>query len=255
MNPIPKVIAHRGASGHAPEITLVAYQLALQMGCDGIEMDVHALCDGTIVAIHDPDVARTTDGKGKISKLNLETLKRFDAGSWFNNAFPKKARPEYVGLKVPTLQEIFDLAKERAPEFFIEIKNPELYSPDFENSLISLVLKNQIEKRTRFLSFSTQSLLKIKSLNPAMHTVLLISHRGEDPVGATLRISADEVGIRHSLATPALMDSAHSAGLSVSVWTVDNQRDMERMIGLGADCIITNYPDRLIRLLRKIRQE
>jgi glycerophosphoryl diester phosphodiesterase len=250
MNPTPKVIAHRGASGYAPELTLAAYKLALQLGCDGIEMDVHPLRDGTIVAIHDVDLARTTNGSGRVSKLALEELKALDAGSWFNKAYPGKARPEYAGLKVPTLQEIVDLAKESTLEFFIEIKDPELYPPDFESSLLSLVLENQIEKRTRFLSFSAQSLLKIKNLNPSMRTVFLVSNLGKDPVEAALRLSADEVGIRHSLITPALMDSAHRAGLSVSVWTVDRQADMRRMIDLGADCIITNYPDRLVRLLQ-----
>ena len=250
MSSTPKVIAHRGASGYAPELTLAAYQLAMQMECDGIEMDVHPLRDGTIVAIHDVDVARTTNGKGRVSKFTLEELKALDAGSWFNRVYPEKARPEYAGLRVPTLQEIFDLARGKALEFFIEIKDPELYPSDLESSLLSLVLSNQIEDRTRFLSFSAQSILKIKNLNPSMRTVLLIAHSGKDPIEATLRLSADEVGIRHSLITPALIDAAHKAGLSVSAWTVDNQRDMERMINLGADCIITNYPDRLIRLLK-----
>ena len=250
MNTAPKVIAHRGASGHAPELTLAAYQLAIQMGCNGIEMDVHPLMDGTIVAIHDSDVTRTTDGKGKISELTLPELKKLDAGTWFNRTYPEKAHPEYAGLKVPTLQEIIDLAKESALDFFIEIKDPDLYSPDFESSLLSLVLENQIERRTRFLSFSAHSLLRIKNLNPSMRTVFLVSKAGADPVEAALKISANEMGIRHPLITAALMDSAFKAGLSVSAWTVDDQKDMQRMIDLGVGCIITNYPDRLLQLLK-----
>ena len=253
MNSTPKVIAHRGASGYAPELTLAAYQLALQLGCDGIEMDIHPLRDGTLVALHDPDVARTTNRKGKISDFTLEELKNLDAGSWFNKAYPDRARQEYAGLRIPTIQEIFDLVKESTVEFFIEIKDPELYSPDLERSLLSLVLDNQIEKRTRFLSFSAPSILKIKAINPSLRTAFLVSGAEEDPVESTLRLSADEVGILHTLITPALIDSAHNAGLSVSAWTVNHPSDMERMIDLGTDCIITNYPDRLVRLLQKIR--
>ena len=133
----------------------------------------------------------------------------------------------------------------------IEIKNPELYPSDLESSLLALVISNQIEDRARFLSFSSKSILKIKSLNPSMRTTLLISKSRKDPIEAARRLNADEVGIRHGLITPALIEAVRKAGLLVSVWTVDNLKDMERMIDLGADCIITNYPDRLKRLLTK----
>jgi glycerophosphoryl diester phosphodiesterase len=244
----PLVIAHRGASGYAPETTLEAYRFALRIGVDGIEMDVHRLEDGVIVAIHDADVERTTNGRGQISELTLTELKALDAGSWFNKKFPKKARPEYVGLKVPTLQEIIDLTKESGVKLYIEIKNPECYHL-MESSLLSLIRDNHVEKRTRFMSFSSQSVGKIKALDPSMQTALLIAGSTEDPVAATLQVSADELGIRYNLADPSLVDAAHESGLSVSVWTVDRTVDLQRMIRLGVDGIITNYPDRLNRLL------
>ncbi len=222
----------------------------MQMGVDAIEMDVHMLRDGEIIAIHDADVRRTTDGKGRISELTLTEIKALDAGSWFNRAFPKKARQEFVGLKVPTLQEIIDLTKESSVKLYIEIKNPEFYPPDLESSLLSLIRDNQMEKRTRFLSFSPDSIRKIKALDPSAQTALLISESDQDPVAATLRTSADELGIRHQLVTPATMDAAHENGLSVAVWTVDQKADMRRMIRLGADSITTNHPDRLMDLLK-----
>ena len=251
MRSKPQVIAHRGASGYAPETTLEAYRLALQMGVDGIEMDVHRLRDGVIVAIHDPDVKRTTNGKGRISDLTLTELKSLDAGSWFNDAFPEKARPEYVGLKVPTLQEIIDLIRESSVGLYVEIKNPERYPPDLESSLLSIICENKLGSRTRFLSFSAQSVSKIKALNPSIQTALLISDSGKNPVQAALQVSADELAIRHDLVTPAIADIAHKNNLSVSAWTVNREADLQRMIRLGADCIITNYPDRLNRLLGK----
>jgi glycerophosphoryl diester phosphodiesterase len=245
----PKIIAHRGASGHAPETTLEAYRLALQMGADGVEMDVRRLRDGTMVAIHDPNIKRTTNGKGKISEITLAQVKTLDAGSWFNKAYPKKARTEYVGLKVPTLQEIIDLIKESSAELYMEIKDAERYKPCLEPSLLSIVIDNVMEKRTRFLSFSAQSICRIKALDASIRTGLLISTPGGNPVQQALRVSADELAIQHNLATHALIDVAHNNGLSISVWTVDEQKDFQRVIRLGVDGIITNYPDRINLLL------
>lgn len=244
-----RVVAHRGASGYAPEITLASYQLALAMNVDYVEMDIHMLRDGTLVAIHDPDVRRTTNGKGRLSGLTLSELKSLDAGSWFNKKYPEKARPEFEGLKVPTLQEIFDLTGESSAGCYIEIKDPERYPADLESSLISLIRKNRLESRSRIISFSRQSIIKIKALDSRMYTGLLISRRGKNPVQAALEAGAEELAIRHDLAGAKIIGAAHDNGLSVSVWTVDQESDMERMIRLGIDVIITNYPDRLQKLL------
>jgi glycerophosphoryl diester phosphodiesterase len=244
-----QVVAHRGASGYAPETTLKAYRLALEMGVDFVEMDVHMLRDGALVAIHDPDVTRTTSGKGRISELTLAELKGLDAGSWFNRAYPKKARPEYVGLKVPTLEEVFELVSGSSAGCYVEIKDPERYPTNLESSLLSLIRKSRLEKRSRVISFSAPSIGKIKALDPSIRTGLLISRRSKDPVRAALEAPADELAIRHDLASAALVSSAHEKGLSVSVWTVDREQDLERMIRMEVDRIITNYPDRLQRII------
>jgi len=240
-----QVVAHRGASGHAPETTLEAYRLALEMGADWVEADIHMLRDGTIVAMHDADVRRTTDGKGKLSDLTLPEVKALDAGSWFNKSYPEKANPQFCGLKVPTLREILELLHKSSAGCCIEIKDPERYAPTLESELISLIYKCGMEKRTRVLSFSQQSIGKVKALDGSIATALLISKREKDPVKTTLNIPADDLAIRHDLVTEAIVRSAHDHGISVSVWTVDRERDMQRMILLGVDRIITNYPDRL----------
>jgi glycerophosphoryl diester phosphodiesterase len=247
----PQIVAHRGASGHAPEITLEACRMALQMKADFLEIDVHQTCDGIIVGIHDPDVSRTTNGRGRIADLTLAELKLLDAGSWFNQNHPKKARPEFIGLQIPTLQEILDLIRDSQTGVYIEIKNPELYPQDFESSLASLIQRNQFENRTLFLSFSSQSLMKTKDIKPSIPTALLISEPAEDPIQTALEIRADELAIRYNLATPDLIHAAHECDLSVSVWTVNEPADLLRMIHCGADRIITNYPDRLAALLEK----
>lgn len=237
-----QIVAHRGASGYAPETTLEAYRLALEMGADYVEADIHMLRDGTLVAMHDADVRRTTGSRGKLSDLTLPEIKTLDAGKWFNNAYPEKARPEYAGLRIPTLQEILDLVRTTSAGCYLETKDPDRYPPILESELISLLYKSGMEKRTRVISFSAQSIEKIRVLDESIATGLLISKRGKDPVKAALRVPADELAIRHDLATAAIVESAHKNGISVSVWTVDREKDFNRVIRLGVDRIITNYP-------------
>ena len=247
MNHKPKIIAHRGASGYAPETTLEAYRQVIPMGCDGVELDVQMLRDGTLIAFHDPDVGRTTDGVGPLSDYTLESIKKLDAGAWFNRAFPEKARAEYVGLRVPTLEEILKLLKESPLEFFIEIKNPKLYPPDFEARLAECVDENQLGSRTLFMSFSAASIRKIKTLRPASRTALLACEMKPDPVSAARDAGADELGMFYKLASPALIESARKYDITFAVWTVDEPEDMRRMLAIDVDCVTSNYPDRFIR--------
>ena len=259
-----QAVGHRGASGYAPETTIESYRMAIQMGVDYVETDVHRSRDGVLVAIHDADVGRTTNGKGFVADHTLAELQALDAGSWFNIAFPEKARPDYIGLRVPALQEVMDVVQESSAGLFIELKDPERYQqpavscqpstvgrqPDLESALLSLIRSSQMKNRIRVLSFSADSLRKIKELDASVPTIFLVAKRNTNPVQATLEIPANELGILHTQLTAALVDEAHRSGILISVWTVDQPEDMKRMIALGVDRITTNYPDRLIRLLR-----
>jgi glycerophosphoryl diester phosphodiesterase len=249
MNKRPKVVAHRGASGYAPEITLEAYRQAIATGCDGVETDVQMLGDGTLIAFHDPDVKRTTDGDGRLSEHTLASIKKLDVGSWFNRAFPEKARSGYAGLQVPTLQEILDLLKETSLELLLEIKSPELYPADFEERLMACVEANRFADRTLFMSFSAPSIRKIKSLRPSARTALLAYQLEPDPVEAAREAGANELGILYKLVTPGLVAAARKHDIAFSVWTPDEPEDIRRMIDLGVDCITSNYPDRLLELV------
>jgi glycerophosphoryl diester phosphodiesterase len=248
-NRLPQVLAHRGASGHAPETTLAAFRLALQMKADFLELDVQMSRDGEIVAIHDSSLDRTTNNKGPVAEKTLAQLRELDAGSWFNRAFPAKARPEYVGQRIPTLQEIIDLAKESPVSFYIETKSPELYPAEFEARLLDLLRRNRVHNRTIIQSFSAHSLEKVKALDPSIPTALLVETPEPDPVEAAARSGADELAIDYRLLNPEVAEKARNRGLTIAVWTVNEDEDLRRMIRLGVDRIITNYPDRLNRLL------
>ncbi len=241
--------AHRGASGYAPENTLPAFQMALAMKSRFIELDVQMSSDGEIIVIHDPRVDRTTEGKGSVGSLTLAQLKALDAGSWFNRRYPKKARSEFTGARIPLLQEVLDLVRGAEAGLYIEIKGPELYPPDFESKVISILREYEFEKRVVLLSFSAGSVKKVKRLEPRIRTALLQARSIPDPVSAAVAVDADELALRHSLLTPAIMQKAGNARLGVVVWTVNTEKAMQRAIASGVDCIISNYPDRVLRLL------
>lgn len=222
---------------------MAAYRLALSLHSDFVELDTHMSRDGVLVAIHDRDVKRTTGKTGRVSRLTLAQLKELDAGSWFNRAYPQKARPEYVGLTIPTVEEVLCLVKESRAGCYIEIKDPQLYPRGLESVLLSIVRSQGMGERTRIISFDADSIGRVKQLDPFMKTGLLVSRRRRDPVEMTLRAAADELAIRYDLATPEAVEKARKNRLSVSVWTVDRTVDIDRMIFLGVDRITTNYPD------------
>ncbi|HYK89648.1 MAG TPA: glycerophosphodiester phosphodiesterase family protein [Acidobacteriota bacterium] len=244
-----KVAAHRGASGNAPENTLPAFRTALDLKVRLIELDVHLSADNEIVVIHDDRVDRTTNGKGKVGHLTLTQLRKLDAGSWFNRAQPKKACPEFAVARIPLLQEVIDLVRERDAELYIEIKDPDLYAEDFESKIVALLHHNEFEKRAVLLSFSAVSVEKVKRVDPAIRTALLLASLKLDPVSAALAAGADELAIRHTLLTPVVVRECRQAGLGVTVWTVNRVSAIRRAIASGVDCIISNYPERVLHLL------
>jgi glycerophosphoryl diester phosphodiesterase len=245
----PQVIAHRGASGYAPETTLASYRMALQMKVDYLELDLQMTADGELVAIHDTVVDRTTNGKGAVGEKTLAELKALDAGSWFNRLVPDRARSEYVGEKIPTLQEIIELTKPTSVGLYIELKSPELYPADFEAKLLNALKRNQFEKRVVVQSFNARSIEKMKALDAGVRTALLVRSLSIDPVEATLAVRANELAISYELLAPDVVKRARDNGLAITVWTVDEAEAMKRMTELGVDRIITNYPDRLQTLL------
>jgi glycerophosphoryl diester phosphodiesterase len=249
----PEAVAHRGASGYAPENTLAAFRRVLEMGVPFIEVDVHMSRDGELVVIHDPKVDRTTNGKGAVGDLTLTQLKKLDAGSWFNLSHPGKARMEFAGDRIPRLQEVIDLIKETKVGLYIEIKDPELYPQDFETRIISLLRRNEFEKKVVLLSFSANSLTKVRRLDSSIRTAFLASTSKTDPVSAAVSVGADGLAIRHTLLTPKILREARHKKLGIAVWTVDDENAIRRAVNLGADRIISNYPDLVMRLLLEYR--
>ena len=154
---MPLIYAHRGASGHAPENTLEAFRLAMEMGADGFELDVHMSKDGELVVIHDETVDRTTDGTGLVRDLTLNQLKSLDASNGMD---------AYRCVKIPTLAEVFHLIRHTRHIVNVEIKTDEWFYPQIEEKCLALAKETGIEDRVIYSSFNHFTLRKLRQLKP-----------------------------------------------------------------------------------------
>jgi glycerophosphoryl diester phosphodiesterase len=254
----PLLIAHRGASGYAPEHTLAAYRLAIEQGADFVEQDLQVTKDGVLICLHDPDLARTTDvaeiypdraverdveGTGRPRRgwytidFTLQEIKRLDAGSWFNKRNPLAARSSYVGLRIPTMEEAISTVGDRAG-LYIELKHFEFYRSrgfDTAGKLAALLrthgFDNPAERDRIFVqSFWKSGLLRMREVAPSFRRIQLLPMedpgRGKDssvvtPVLAR-EIAAFAVGVGPSktmLKSKADVDALHSAGLLIHPYT------------------------------------
>lgn len=252
-------ISHRGASGHAPEHTLAAYELGEIMKSDYIEIDLQMTKDGELIAMHDETIDRTTDGTGSIKEYTLEELKSFDAGSWFNEAYPDKAKPEFMGLEVPTLREVIDRFGVEA-NFFIETKSPEVY-PGLEEKLVeilyeyNLVGEQQESGKVIIQSFSAESLKKIRQLDNSIPLVQLLSYYApavitNDEV-TKIKEYASGIGMHFTAINPGYVKKVRDSGLLIYPYTVNEKEDMEMLLSWGVTGMFTNYPDRLQEVILK----
>ena len=261
-------VGHRGASGYAPEHTIPAYDLALKMGADYIEQDLQLTKDGVLVALHDETLDRTArptaasapeDCTGLVIEKTLAQIKTCDVGTWFNETYPQYAKPEYVGLKIPTLEEIFQRYG-TGVNYYIETKNPEA-APGMEEELLRLMdeygLTQPAEERWQVLiqSFSPASPQKIHASNPDLPLIqLYFGAETSATIIATLDVARTyAVGIGPSKADvdTALVQAAHARCLDVHPYTVNEAAEMRSLIALGVDGMFTNFPDRLEAVLGK----
>ena len=255
-------IGHRGASGLAPEHTFPAYDLALKQGADYIEQDLQQASDGTLVVIHDATLDRTARGPaenctGLVSDKTLEQLKTCDVGTWFNERYPEFAREEYVGLQIPTLDEVLARYRKRT-NYYIETKNPE-DADRMEERLIALLdeynLLRPAADRWQVLvqSFSPLSLERLQALEPELPLIqLFFGSETSETIQARLDTLADSVvgiGLSKSDVDAALVEAAHERCLDIHPYTVNESAEMRALIDLGVDGMFTNFPARLDEVL------
>jgi glycerophosphoryl diester phosphodiesterase len=235
------VIAHRGASGHAPENTLAAFRKAVSLGATFIETDLQLSRDARFVAIHDATVDRTTGGSGAVHNLTLAELRRLDAGSWFGS--------EFAGERIPTLEEIFEFSKKHDVVFYLELKPSGSWGG--EHALIGALRESDEIPRTVVISFDTAILESLRKLEPTLMTGVLYEGQIDRPVDRAVEIGARQVAVRSDLVTPALLAEARKKDLQVVCWTVNQPAHMRLLIDAGVDGIMSDYPDRLLAAQKK----
>jgi glycerophosphoryl diester phosphodiesterase len=244
----PLKIGHRGAAGEAPENTLASFDLALSQGADGIEFDVQLSSDAIPVVIHDARLTRTTSGSGWVHEHRASTLRRLDAGSWFNRRHRSRARERYAGARIPLLVELLHWVKATQCLAFIEIKD---FRPGATPRILQEIDKAGIWHLVRIFSFDLTTLEQVKELKHGARLGLDFSGRLM-PLRRALALGAEAVVPHWSIASKRLIRKAHREGLKVFPWTVNYPLHMKRKIQDGVDGIITNYPARLTRVMNQI---
>ena len=235
--------AHRGANHDAPQNTLAAFRLAVEMGADGVELDVQASKDGEAVVIHNFTVDATTDGQGRVADKTLAELKELDAGSWFD--------ARYAGQRIPTLQEVIVEVGHQLL-LNIELKTRVFGSTGLIAEVVRLIEDHNLVHRVVVSSFNPFSLRQVKKLNPRIHTGLLYYFDLPAHLARSVLLSLAGSGALHPekhLINQKYMAWAKERGYRVNAWTVDEPAEMKRLIALGVDGIITNRPDVLREIL------
>ncbi len=253
----PLVLAHQGGEGQWPSNTLLAFQNAAQAGADVLDTDMHMTKDGVPILMHDETVDRTTDGTGAIRDLTLAQIKQLDAAYDFSTdegqTFPYRGQ----GVTVPTLEELFQTFPDK--RFGIEIKQTEPL--ETAQRFCALIRQYQMQGKVLVSSFRQENMDAFRRECPEVATSatenevklfyvlhLLGMTRAFTPSYSSFQVPEESGGIY--LLTPQFRDAARERNLPIVPWTINEAADLQRMIDLGVDGINTDYPDRLLELLR-----
>jgi len=233
--------AHRGARGHAPENTLLAFDLAFDLGAEAIECDVQRSRDGELVITHDGTVNRTTNGVGAVAALPFADLRALDAG-----------RVWRIPQRIPTLAETLDLVRRRGGALNLEIKGESVAESLATAEAVEPVLRALEEPlRSRLLvsSFAHPAVALLKERLPWLRVATLYSGREwqkQDMLAPALAMGEEAIHPSVGLTTAELVTRAHDAGLRVNVWTANRSTTIRRLIAWGVDGLVSDYPERVI---------
>lgn len=233
-----KVMAHRGWSAVAPENTLPAFAAALELGADGVELDVQLSSDGQVVVLHDERLERTSNGQGLVGEHSLAELRQLDAGSWFSDQFRQ--------VRIPLLAEVLELCRPVRCGLNIELKNGLVHYPGLEERVLQLIA--DYPGPVVISSFNHRSLQRVHQLNSDLELgVLYVEHLFQPWVYAR---SCGSRALHPYFPTvdEELVSACRNTGLRLRPWTVDEPTVQQRLLAWGVDAIITNHPDRLLRL-------
>ncbi|MGG0669574.1 glycerophosphodiester phosphodiesterase family protein [Lederbergia citrisecunda] len=257
------IIAHRGASAYAPEHSLLSYGLAVQMKADYIELDVHMTKDGELVSMHDPFV-HLPHGRKTIAEVDFQELKKVQRESDYDGKLPVSLPEGIDPLRIVSTEEIFSYFQDDV-NYYIELKTPASY-PGIEEALLGqlrefgLLADEDAELPKVILqSFNGASLKKIHEQEPAIPLIQLYSMKNETMLTKkrleTVAEYASGIGVDKTVVTEELVELAHDEDLHIHPFTVNEEKEIRRMIEIGADGIFTDVPDVAVKVLEEIQGE
>ncbi|BCU52571.1 glycerophosphoryl diester phosphodiesterase [Staphylococcus auricularis] len=234
------VIAHRGLSGRYPENTMPAFQAAIDLGVERVEIDLHMTKDQQLVVMHDDSVNRTSNGSGKIKDFTLEELKQLDVGSWKDQRFE--------GEHIPTFEEVLELFKHRPEALLIELKKPRQY-PGIEKAVLAALDRHHYQRSQAIIqSFDIKSMQLMAASQQTYPIGVLISKKlfwNRQPRFKDIANFADYVNPNYELVTHSFVSRAHDAHLTVYPYTVNSTGTEKHLRELGVDGVISDVPEQL----------
>ncbi len=253
MSRSPLIIGHRGASAHSPENTLAAFQMAIDVGADGIEFDVRLAKDGVPVVIHDAELERTGREPGLVSELTSAELSKVDVGSWFNQKFPKRAKPEFRNERIPSLAQVLELCKDSNGLIYIELKPNRTDSRKLAEAVCDLIRNSPLLPRIILKSFKLGIIPIIRQVLPEVQTAALFEpivmdylRRRRHLLRLTREFGAHQISLHYALVTRKLAKLAVEQGMPVTIWTVDDRKIFKKAKKLGIQAVISNDPAKLL---------
>ncbi len=237
-------IAHRGASGIAPENTISAFLKAIETGADIIELDVHLSRDKEIIVIHDDTILKYTGINQKVKHLEFNYLKDLDFGAWFS--------PEFKGERIPTLQRVFEAIGVKI-RYNIEIKKGEKFYPGITEGILNLVKRCNLHDNVLISSFDLRTIKKVRELDTKIETGIIFNkNEWNYYLKAAHKLNCQFIVPEKGLITEKNVNNANDLKISVYPYVSDEEEEILQLIRAGVDGIITNRPDRLSAIINKL---
>lgn len=235
---LTKIFAHRGASQFAPENTMPAFQLAYELGAEGIETDVHLTKDLVPVLIHDEHLKRTTNGYGYVKDYTFNELQNFDAGSWFSDKF--------TGTSIISLEDFLDWSQSKPLCLNIELKNNKLNYQHLEKIVYEMIADYKLQDRTILSTFNKSSVKRMRQF-PDIEIALLTSRRHRNLVSVAKDLGAKALHVKYHLLKPRLIKQAKQENIAIRVYTVNKRSKMMKCFLHKCNGVFTDIPDRGIK--------
>ena len=242
------IFGHRGVPRDAPENTVAGFRRAVELGLDGVELDVQQCKSGELVIFHDDKVDKLTDGSGNLVDLEFDELRQLDAGARF--------KEEFRGERIPTLEEVLEVMREKMI-VNIELKSRSIRDDGLEAKVIDLIGKMGLQSSVILSSFNPFAVRRVIRSNSGLTTGLLFA---EDQsiylrqAWGSYLLRIDGLHPRHPLVTERLMSRARKRNWFVTTWTVDKADAAGRLFEAGLDIVITNYPERIRESLKSKKE-